>query len=130
MSADKEKSVAGLGSPLSYHRSDNIYLPDYLVTDPSVYLILEGEVQIIHKYNPIQKEVFQYKKGDLFGLLELYTGTRRITSAVATTELHCIAFTRENFEKAMIGNLNFAISAIKIMSRMLRQVNGRIKTLN
>jgi len=121
--------VAEFGKTVTFTRGQHLYLPEYLVTDPSVYLLLDGEVQLIHKYNPLQKEVFAYRKGDLVGLLELYTGGNRITSADAVTDVHAVAFTRENFEKAMISNLNFALGAIRILSKMLRQINQKIKAL-
>lgn len=113
----------------TYLIDDVIFRSDYLVMEPCVYMILSGEVDLIHKYNPLQKEVFHYTQGDIVGVLEVYTGTVRLTEAVARTEVQAMCFTREQFEKNMIGNLKFALIAIRNLSKMLRQVNGRIKKL-
>ena len=113
----------------TYHIDDVIFRSDYLVTEPSVYMILSGEVDLVHKYNALQKEVFQYSQGDIIGALEVYTGAERLTEAVARTEVQVMAFAREQFEKNMVGNPKFALIAIRNLSKMLRQVNGRIKTL-
>jgi CRP-like cAMP-binding protein len=107
-----------------------IYRADYLVTEPCVFMILSGEVDVIHKYNPLQKEVFRYSQGDIVGVLEVYTGSERLTEAVARTEVQAMCFTREQFESNMVANLKFALIAIRNLSKMLRQVNGRIKTLS
>ena len=113
----------------TYQIDDVIYRSDYLVTEPSIYMILSGEVQLTHKYNALQKEIFGYSQGDIIGVLEVYTGGERLTEAVARTEVHAVCFSREQFEKNMVGNLKFALIAIRNLSKMLRQINGRIKTL-
>lgn len=113
----------------TYRIDEVIYRADYLVTEPCVYMILSGEVDLVHKYNALQKETFAYTQGDIIGVLEVYTGSERLTEAVARTEVQAICFTREQFEKNMIGNLKFALIAIRNLSKMLRQVNGRIKKL-
>ncbi len=113
----------------TYRIDEVIYRADYLVTEPCVYMILSGEVDLVHKYNALQKETFGYTQGDIIGVLEVYTGSERLTEAVARTEVQAICFTREQFEKNMIGNLKFALIAIRNLSKMLRQVNGRIKKL-
>ncbi|MEQ9365837.1 MAG: cyclic nucleotide-binding domain-containing protein [Leptospirales bacterium] len=117
------------GTGKTYRIDEVIYRADYLVMEPCVYMILSGEVDLVHKYNALQKEVFSYTQGDIIGALEVYTGSERLTQAVARTEVQVICFTRDQFEKNMIGNLKFALIAIRNLSKMLRQINGRIKKL-
>lgn len=125
-----KESVANYGKPVTFNSGDMIYQSDFLVGDPSVFLILDGEVEVIKKYTPLQKEIFRYKKGGLFGMLEVYTGTVRLTAARAATDVRAIGFSRVEFERAMVANLNFALSAIRELSRLLRQINSRLKELH
>lgn len=122
--------LAEKGRHYSFVTGDVIYQTDYSVADPCVWLLLEGEVEITRKYNPIQKESFHYSKGDVIGLLEVYTGTHRLTDAVARTDVRAIGFSRAELEKNMKADLKLGILAIRALSRMLRQINGRIKELH
>ncbi|MBI3395929.1 MAG: Crp/Fnr family transcriptional regulator [Spirochaetia bacterium] len=122
-------NISEFGKPVTFHSGQIIYDADFLVGDPSIFFIMDGEVDIVKRYTPLQKEQFAYKKGDLFGMLEVYTGTPRVTQAVAVKDTQAVGFTRADFERAMVANLGFAVLAIRILSRMLRQMNDRIKKL-
>lgn len=121
--------LAERGKNVSFHSGQVIYKADYLVADPCAFLIIEGKVEVTHKYTALEREVFEHGPGEVFGVLEIYTGTPRITEAVAKGEVHAIAFTRSELERNMIADLRFAILTIKLLSRILRQVNLRIKKL-
>lgn len=126
----KRADFKEIGKPRSYFPGDVIYEPEFLVGDPSAFLILEGKVDVIKRYTPLQKEIFHFEKGDVFGVLEIYTGTPRLTQAVAVSEVKAVGYSKAELEKAMVGNLNFAIQSIRSLSRMLRQVNHKLKTLS
>lgn len=125
----QKDSVASYGKPISFLAGEQIYQPDFTVGEPSTFLLLDGEVELLKKYTPLQKESFRYRKGELFGMLEVYTGTVRLTGARALTDVRAIGYTRIDLEKAMVANLNFALSAIRELSKMLRQINARLKEL-
>ncbi|MCB1307666.1 MAG: cyclic nucleotide-binding domain-containing protein [Leptospiraceae bacterium] len=118
------------GTTVSYTAGDIIYRPDFLVQDPGAFLILDGEVEVTRKYTPLQKEVFVHGPGELFGVLEIYTGGTRQTEARARGDVRVIAFTRAQLERNMVADLNFGILAIRVLSKMLRQLNSKIKTLS
>ncbi len=122
-------NITEFGRPATYQPGDFIYEADQLVGATAMYFILEGDVEVIKKYTPLQKEVFLHKKGDIFGMLEVYTGGPRVTDAVAMNVVQVVGFNRADFEKAMVANLGFAVLAIRVLSRMLRQMNDRIKKL-
>ena len=122
-------NITEFGRPASYQPGDNIYEADQLVGSTAIYFILDGEVDIIKKYTPLQKEIFPHKKGDIFGMLEVYTGGPRVTDAIATSMVQVVGFNRADFEKAMIANLGFAVLGIRVLSRMLRQMNDTIKKI-
>jgi len=129
MQQPQAKKLTDYGKPVSFPRGTSIYEADFMVNEPSVFLIIEGRVEVVKKYTPLQTEVFEYGKGDIFGMLEVYTGASRLTAASAVTDVEALAFDRASLERAMTANLNFAVQAIRVLSRMLRQVNARIKKL-
>lgn len=118
------------GTIVSYGSGDTIYDADFLVQEPCAFLIRQGRVNVIKKYTPLQREEFVHEAGDLFGMLEVFTGGPRVTIAKAATDVELLAFSRAEFERALKSNLNLAIRTIRQMSRMLRQLNERIKTLH
>lgn len=130
MAQNKSKKFSNYGKPVAFKRGEKIYETDFLLTEQCIYLILEGKVELVRKYTPIQKEIFVCEKGDIFGILEPYTGNARLTDAMATTDVQAITFSRSDFEKAMTNNLNVALSAIRLLSKMLRQINSRIKKIS
>ncbi|MBX7057829.1 MAG: cyclic nucleotide-binding domain-containing protein [Leptospirales bacterium] len=123
-------SLKEKGRPLSYVTGDYLYHADYTLGEPSVFLILEGEIEVVRRYNPIQKETFRFGKGELVGLLEVYTGSSRVTDAIARGDVRALGFSRAEVERNMAHDLKLGIMAIRSLSRMLRQANDRIKTLN
>lgn len=128
--SEKRSDITEYGKSVTFFPGDVIYEPEFLVGDPSAFLIVEGKVDVIKRYTPLQKEVFHFEKGDVFGVLEVYTGTPRLTQAVAVSEVKAVGYSKSELEKAMVGNLNFAIQSIRSLSRMLRQINQKIKSLS
>ena len=70
---------------------------------------------------------FLLQKGEVFGMLEVLNGGNRYTSAIAEDDVQAIAFTRVEYEKNLVANLSFALLNIRIMSKLLRELNLRIK---
>ena len=118
------------GTSLSFTPGDTIYESGFLISDPCIFLILEGRVEITKRYNPLQSDTFEFGPGNVFGMLEVYTDKERYTDAVALSPVTAIGFSRNQFERNMVGDLNFAILPIRLMSGMLRQLNLRIKHLD
>lgn len=118
------------GSSLSFESGAQIYQSGFLIADPCIFLILEGRVEIKKRYNALQNDTFEYGPGHTFGMLEVYSEKERYTDALALSPVKVMAFSRAQFEKNMVGDLNFAILPIRLMSGMLRQLNLRIKQLD
>ncbi|MEQ8352577.1 MAG: cyclic nucleotide-binding domain-containing protein [Leptospiraceae bacterium] len=118
-----------LSQPVEFRSGEKIYEMDYTIGDPCAYLILEGDVRVMRKYTPLKMENFDLTKGDLFGMLEVYLGTARITDAVARTGVRALGFSKVQFERAMVSDISFALQSIRVLSKMLRQINGHIKEL-
>lgn len=118
------------GSIVQFRKGETIYKSDFLVSDQCVFLITQGEIELSRPYTLTKKEKFVLKKGELFGMLEVSTGTNRFTEAVALSDSQAIGFRKGEFEKNMIGDLEFALLCIRMMSKMLREINDRIKELD
>ncbi len=123
------ETIKGIGRPMTFEAGQKIYQDSYLVGDPCAYLIVEGEVELVKAYTPLQKDVFRFGKGDVFGMLEVYVNTARMTDARAATQVQVIGFSRVEFERAMAANLTFALTCIRILSKMLRQINLKLKQM-
>ena len=130
MAPEQTPKPEEIGTTVSYSSGDEIYAADFLVQDPCIFLIKQGRVAVVKKYTPLQKEEFLLERADLFGMLEVFTGGPRITTARAATDVELTAFSRAEFERSLKTNLTLALRAIRQLSKMLRQVNGRIKTLH
>ncbi len=130
MSADAHAKPEEMGTTVSYASGDTIYEAEFLVQDPCIFLVKQGQVAVVKKYTPLQKEEFVFERGDVFGMLEVFTGGPRITFARAVTDVELAAFSRAEFERSLKTNVNLALRAIRQLSKMLRQVNGRIKKLH
>ena len=118
-----------IGKPVFYKMGEFIYEEDEGIGDPCIFYLLEGKVELEKKYNPIQKEAFFYEPGDVVGMLEVYTHSRRITRLKTLTDVKAVGLSREEFEHAMVSNMSFTLTSIRLLSKMLRNVNERIKTL-
>lgn len=123
------QQIQGLGKPMHFAEGDKIYSDDYSVTEPCIYLVLSGNVTILKRYTPLQKDSFLLGPGEIFGMIEVYTGTHRLTDAIAQTRLEVLAFSKVEFEKAMVSSIQFALGTIRILSKILRQVNDKIRKL-
>lgn len=122
--------LAEKGTSLNFAPGDKIYEAGYLVADPCIFLILEGRVEITRRYNPLQADTFEYGPGSVIGMLEVYTDKERYTEATSISPVTAIGFSRNEFERNMVNDLNFAMIPIRLMSGMLRQLNLRIKQLD
>jgi len=123
------ESIKGIGRLMNFEAGAKIYEADYLVGDPCSFLIIGCDVEVVKSYTPLQKDVFRYSKGDVFGMLEVYVNTARLTEAKAVTPVQVVGYSRVEFERAMAANLGFALTCIRILSRMLRQVNLKLKQM-
>ncbi|MCB1172792.1 MAG: cyclic nucleotide-binding domain-containing protein [Leptospiraceae bacterium] len=115
------------GTLVKFRKGETIYKKDFLVNELCVFLIVEGQVELAKSYNALHKDRFLLQKGEVFGMLEVLNGGNRYTSAIAEDDVQAIAFTRVEYEKNLVANLSFALLNIRIMSKLLRELNLRIK---
>lgn len=118
------------GSIVNFRKGETIFKPDFLISDPSIFLITEGEIELIRHHTALKRDSFGFKKGEIFGMLEVFTGSSRITEAVALTDIQAIGFSKSEFEKNVMGDTAFAIMTIRLMSRLLRELNLKIKQID
>ena len=121
--------LKGTGKPVFYKGGEVIYEEDDNLGDPCIYYILEGKIEVVKNYNSIQKELFAYNAGEIFGMLEVYTPSRRVTHARALSDVKAIGLSKDEFEQAMVISMNFTLMSIRLLSKMLRQINEKIRKL-
>jgi len=121
--------LQGIGKPVFYKGGELIYEEDDNLGDPSIYYLIEGKVEIVKNYNSVEKELFLYTAGEIFGMLEVYTPSRRVTHARALSDVKAVGLNKDEFEQAMLSSMNFTLTSIRLLSKMLRQINERIKKI-
>ncbi|MDH5655308.1 MAG: cyclic nucleotide-binding domain-containing protein [Spirochaetia bacterium] len=121
--------LKGIGKPVFYKGGEILYEEDDNLGDPCIYYIVEGKIEVVKNYNTLQKELFSYGDGDIFGMLEVFAPSRRVTHARALSDVKAVGMNKDEFEQAMIASMNFTLTSIRLQSKMLRQINDRIKKL-
>lgn len=117
------------GQPKKFHKGDAIYSAEHLLEAYPIYFLLDGRVEVVRKYNPLKSDRFEVFPGQLFGLVEVYGGDSRETSAHALTDCQVVGLKKADFEEATAKYLNLALLSLKSLSGMLRMVNQRVKEL-
>ena len=112
-----------------YTRTDVIYEKGWMPDTNAIYLLIDGEVEIIKKYAPLKTDKFIISPGNFFGLLEVYANVKRQTSAKALQNCTIATFSKQTFEETLGLHLNLSVIALKNLSGTLRVLNDKIKEL-
>lgn len=91
-----------------------------------LYVILQGEVDIFLRVKNSQKLVATLSQGDIFGEMAVVDAKPRSATAIAKTEVKCLALGLEQAEILIKSNPSFAIRIIRLLSRKLREANETI----
>lgn len=118
-----------LGHTMSFKRGEYIYKQNQLLDDLRVFYILQGDVVLRRKYNALKSDELNYKRGEMFGILEVYLGKARITEAQCETDVQLLGFNRVGVEKLMSSEMSVSLAIIRSLSAILRKVNHHIKEL-
>ena len=94
-----------------------------------LYVILQGSVEIFLRVKNAQKLVATLDHGDIFGEMAVVDAKPRSATAVAKTEVKCLALGFEQLELLIKSNPAFAIRIIRLLSRKLREANETITEL-
>ena len=87
----------------------------------NVYLLIKGRAKI-YELSPQGKEVIMWFcfSGEMFGLSEVWTGSKRDISAQACSEIEMIVIERARFREFLHSHPNVALDVIDILSGRMR----------
>jgi CRP-like cAMP-binding protein len=91
-----------------------------------MYFILDGQVEIFLRVRSAQKSVAVLKKGDILGEMAVVDAKPRSATAVAKTDVKCLALNLAQLEMMIQTDPGFAIRVIRLLSAKLREANEHI----
>ncbi len=94
-----------------------------------MYFILEGQVDIYLRVRSAQKMVASLHKGDILGEMAVVDAKPRSATAIAKTDVKCLALNLVQLEMMIKTDPSFAIRVIRLLSAKLREANEHITTL-
>ncbi|MFC1504512.1 Crp/Fnr family transcriptional regulator [Spirochaetota bacterium] len=95
----------------------------------NLYLLVEGEVEILKKIKNAQKVLAVTQKGDIFGEMAVVDQKPRSATAIAKTDCRVIAINHESLEQIIQTTPEFSLKLIRLLSQKLRQSNNIISEL-
>lgn len=114
-------------SQLSYAAGETIFAQGDLGTE--MYIIQEGEVDII-KHLGAQSHVLSHlEKGDFFGEMAILEALPRTADARAITNVKLVAINGSRFDDMLRRNPEVAVRIIRKYSKRLREANALLEKL-
>ena len=114
-------------SILSFSAGDLIFSQGDLGTD--MFIIQEGEVDIIKHIGSEAHLLSHLEKGDFFGEMALMESTPRTADAVAKTDVKVVAINGSRFDEMLRKNPEIAVRIIRKYSKRLRDANALLERL-
>jgi CRP-like cAMP-binding protein len=114
-------------SSASYAAGDLIFSQGDLGTE--MFIIVEGEVEIIKHINDESHVLSHLEKGDFFGEMALLENVPRTADAVAKTDVKAILINGSRFDDMLKKNPEIAVRIIRKYSKRLREANTLLERL-
>jgi CRP-like cAMP-binding protein len=114
-------------STLQFPAGDMIFAQGDLGTD--MYIIQEGEVDIIKHIGNESHMLSHLEKGDFFGEMALLEALPRTADAVAVTDVKVVAINGSRFDEMLRKNPEVAVRIIRKYSKRLREANTLLEKL-
>ena len=111
----------------NYSAGDIIFGQGDLGTE--MYIIIEGEVEIIKHINEESHVLSRLEKGDFFGEMALLENVPRTADAVAKTDVKAILINGSRFDDMLRKNPEIAVRIIRKYSKRLREANTLLERL-
>ena len=111
----------------SYSAGDTIFAQGELGTE--MFIIIEGEVEIIKHINDESHVLSRLEKGDFFGEMALLENVPRTADAVARTDVKAILINGSRFDDMLRKNPEIAVRIIRKYSKRLREANTLLERL-
>lgn len=114
-------------SSASYSAGDLVFSQGDLGTD--MYIIAEGEVDIIKHIGGESHHLSHLEKGDFFGEMALLENAPRTADALAKTDVKVVVINGSRFDEMLRKNPEIAVRIIRKYSKRLREANTLLERL-
>ncbi|HET7436397.1 MAG TPA: cyclic nucleotide-binding domain-containing protein [Thermoanaerobaculia bacterium] len=114
-------------SLLTYKAGERIFAEGDLGTE--MFIIQEGEVEIIKHLGTESHTLSRLEKGDFFGEMAVLEALPRTADAVAVTEVKAVAINGSRFDEMLRKNPEVAVRIIRKYSKRLREANTLLEKL-
>ncbi|HYM60568.1 MAG TPA: cyclic nucleotide-binding domain-containing protein [Thermoanaerobaculia bacterium] len=94
-----------------------------------MYIIQDGEVDIIKHINGESHLLSKLEKGDFFGEMAVLENAVRTADAIATSEVRVLAINGSRFDEMLRKNPEIAVRIIRKYSKRLRDANALLERL-
>jgi CRP-like cAMP-binding protein len=94
-----------------------------------MFIILEGEVQILKKLGSETRVLTRLEKGDFFGEMAVLENVPRTADAYAVRETRLIAINGSRFDEMIRRNPEISVRIMRKYSRRLREANALLQEL-
>jgi len=111
----------------TYSAGDVIFREGELGTE--MYIIQDGEVDIIKHINDESHLLSKLEKGDFFGEMAILESAPRTADAVAVTDVHAVVINGARFDEMLHKNPEVAVRIIRKYSKRLREANALLERL-
>jgi len=114
-------------SSTHYAAGDVIFRQGELGTE--MFIIQEGEVDIVKHINGESHALSHLEKGDFFGEMAVLESVPRTADAIAATDVRALAINGARFDEMLHKNPEVAVRIIRKYSKRLREANTLLERL-
>lgn len=114
-------------SQLVFSAGERIFSQGDLGTE--MFIIQEGEVEIVKHIGGESHTLSKLEKGDFFGEMAVLEAMPRTADAVAVTEVRIVAINGSRFDEMLRKNPEVAVRIIRKYSKRLREANTLLEKL-
>jgi CRP-like cAMP-binding protein len=111
----------------SFTSGETIFAQGELGTE--MFIIQEGEVEIVKKINEENHLLTTLEKGDFFGEMAVLDDVPRSADAVAKTDVKVLVINGARFDEMLRKNPEVAVRIIRKYSKRLREANAMLERL-
>ena len=112
---------------LNFSAGDRIFVQGELGTE--MFIIQEGEVEIIKHIGGESHVLSHLERGDFFGEMAILEALPRTADAVAVTDVRVVAINGSRFDEMLRRNPEVAVRIIRKYSKRLREANTLLEKL-
>ncbi len=94
-----------------------------------MYVIQDGEVEVLRRVDGEQTVVDRMGAGDIFGEIAIVESTVRSSTVRAVTEVRAITIDRETFLRRVKEDPSLALNVLRVMAGRVRRLDGEIVLL-